>query len=216
MIKLIVGSKGSGKTKTLISMCNEAVKNTDGCVVCIEKAMSLQFSIVPQVRLIHADAYNISGYDEFYGFISGVLAGNYDIKDIFVDGILRIGQPGLGRSGRAAGPDPGFGEGRGHRGGHRVYRCGKPPCQRQQVSGLKSNPKRESGVREHSAFLLWKRFSADGTEPGDWGRAFPFLPGIAHDILNSLSRLKVPHPVILGSSLVWMVSWKLAPVLTSH
>lgn len=95
MIKLIVGSKGSGKTKTLISMCNEAVKNTDGCVVCIEKAMSLQFSIVPQVRLIHADAYNISGYDEFYGFVSGVLAGNYDIKDIFVDGILRIGNRDL-------------------------------------------------------------------------------------------------------------------------
>ena len=95
MIKLIVGSKGSGTTKTLISMCNEAVKNTDGCVVCIEKAMSLQFSIVPQVRLIHADAYNISGYDEFYGFISGVLAGNYDIKDIFVDGILRIGNRDL-------------------------------------------------------------------------------------------------------------------------
>ncbi len=95
MIKLIVGSKGSGKTKTLISMCNEAVKETDGCVVCIEKAMSLQFSIVPQVRLIHADAYNISGYDEFYGFLSGVLAGNYDIKDIFVDGILRIGNRDL-------------------------------------------------------------------------------------------------------------------------
>ncbi|HIR41503.1 MAG TPA: ATP-binding protein [Candidatus Egerieicola pullicola] len=95
MIKLIVGSKGSGKTKTLISMCNDAVKNTDGCVVCIEKAMSLQFSIVPQVRLIHADAYSISGYDEFYGFISGVLAGNYDIKDIFVDGILRIGNRDL-------------------------------------------------------------------------------------------------------------------------
>ena len=95
MIKLIVGSKGSGKTKTIISMCNDAVKNTDGCVVCIEKAMSLQFSIVPQVRLIHADAYSISGYDEFYGFISGVLAGNYDIKDIFVDGILRIGNRDL-------------------------------------------------------------------------------------------------------------------------
>ena len=95
MIKLIVGSKGSGKTKTLISMCNDAVKNTDGCVVCIEKAMSLQFSIVPQVRLMHADAYSISGYDEFYGFISGVLAGNYDIKDIFVDGILRIGNRDL-------------------------------------------------------------------------------------------------------------------------
>ena len=95
MITRIVGSQGSGKTKTLFSMCSEAVKCTDGCVVCIEKAMSLQFSIVPQVRLIHADAYNISGYDEFYGFISGVLAGNYDIKDIFVDGILRIGNRDL-------------------------------------------------------------------------------------------------------------------------
>ena len=90
MIKLIVGSKGSGKTKTLISMCNEAVKNTDGCVVCIEKAMSLQFSIVPQVRLIHADAYNISGYDEFYGFISGVLAGNYDISVVYIDAFLKL------------------------------------------------------------------------------------------------------------------------------
>ena len=95
MIKLIVGSKGSGKTKTLISMCNDAVKNTDGCVVCIEKAMSLQFSIVPQVRLIHADAYSISGYDEFYGFISGVLAGNYDIVEVYLDGVLRIGNRDL-------------------------------------------------------------------------------------------------------------------------
>ena len=95
MIKLIVGSKGSGKTKTLISMCNDAVKNTDGCVVCIEKAMSLQFSIVPQVRLIHADAYSISGYDEFYGFISGVLAGNYDIVEVYLDGVLKLGHHDL-------------------------------------------------------------------------------------------------------------------------
>ena len=95
MIKLIVGTKGSGKTKILIDKVNEAAKTTKGNVVCIEKAMSLQFSIVPQVRLIHADAYNIKNYDEFYGFVSGVLAGNYDIKDIFVDGILRIGDRDL-------------------------------------------------------------------------------------------------------------------------
>ena len=93
MIKLIVGSKGFGKTKILIDEVNKAAKTTNGSVVCIEKAMNLQFQIVPSVRLIHVDEYNILGYDVFYGFISGVLAGNYDIKDIFVDGILRIGGP---------------------------------------------------------------------------------------------------------------------------
>lgn len=91
MIKLIVGNKGFGKTKILIDKVNETAKTTNGSVVCIEKSMKLNFEIAPSVRLIHADEYGISGYDVFYGFISGVLAGNYDIKDIFVDGILRIG-----------------------------------------------------------------------------------------------------------------------------
>ncbi len=91
MIKLIVGSKGFGKTKLLIDAVNKTAETTNGSVVCIEKAMSLQFELVRSVRLIHADEYNIQGYDVFYGFISGVLAGNYGIKDIFVDGILRIG-----------------------------------------------------------------------------------------------------------------------------
>ena len=91
MIKLIVGSKGAGKTKILIDQVNNAAKTTNGSVVCIEKAMNLQFEIVPSVRLIHADEYDIKGFDVFYGFLSGVLAGNYDIKDLFVDGILRIG-----------------------------------------------------------------------------------------------------------------------------
>ncbi len=90
MIKLIVGSKGSGKTKVLIDMVNQAAKTTTGNVVCIEKAMNLNFEIVPSVRLIHADEYCIKGADAFYGFITGVLAGNYDIKELFVDGILRI------------------------------------------------------------------------------------------------------------------------------
>ena len=95
MIKLIVGSKGSGKTKVLIDLVNKAAETSSGSVVCIEKAMNLNFSIKPSVRLVHADEYNICGYDQFYGFITGVLAGNYDITDIFVDGILRIGSRDL-------------------------------------------------------------------------------------------------------------------------
>lgn len=94
MIKLIVGSKGTGKTKVLIDEVNKAARTTSGSVVCIEKAMTLGYEIIPQVRLIHADEYKIEGYDAMYGFLCGVLASNYDIKDIYVDGILRIGGEG--------------------------------------------------------------------------------------------------------------------------
>ncbi len=92
MIKLIIGRKGSGKTKLLIEKVNAAAKSTEGVVVCIEKGMKLTFELSHKVRLIDADEYKIEGYDAFYGFVNGVLAGNYDIKEIYIDGILKIGQ----------------------------------------------------------------------------------------------------------------------------
>lgn len=91
MIKLIIGKKGSGKTKLLIDKVNAAATASSGNVVCIEQGMKLTFEIDHKVRLIDAEEYNIKGYDAFYGFVSGILAGNYDIKEIYVDGILRIG-----------------------------------------------------------------------------------------------------------------------------
>ena len=36
MISLIIGHKGSGKTKHLIQMVNEAVESSKGNVVCVE------------------------------------------------------------------------------------------------------------------------------------------------------------------------------------
>lgn len=91
MIKLIIGNKGSGKTKLLIDKVNEAVNSTNGDVVCIEQGMKLTLELNHKARLIDAEEYDIVGYDTFYGFVQGVLACNYDIKEIFVDGILRIG-----------------------------------------------------------------------------------------------------------------------------
>lgn len=91
MIKLIIGKKGSGKTKLLIDKVNSAAQSTNGVVVCIEQGMKLTFELDHKVRLIDAEEYNIVGYDAFFGFVNGVLAANYDIKEIFVDGILRIG-----------------------------------------------------------------------------------------------------------------------------
>lgn len=95
MIKLIIGNKGSGKTKILIEKVNAAVSSTNGDVVCIEQGMKLKLELDHSVRLIDAEDYNIEGYEAFYGFVTGVLACNYDIKEIFVDGILKIGKRDL-------------------------------------------------------------------------------------------------------------------------
>ena len=91
MIKLITGKKGTGKTKILIDMINDAVKATNGELICIEKGAKLTYDISYKVRLVDAERFNVSGYDAFYGFVAGMLAGNYDIKEIFVDSILKIG-----------------------------------------------------------------------------------------------------------------------------
>ena len=91
MIKLITGRKGSGKTKTLIDRINTAVAETNGCLVCVEKGETLRRSISYKVRWVGVEQFDVAGYDTFYGFIAGMLAGNYDIKEIFVDGILKIG-----------------------------------------------------------------------------------------------------------------------------
>ena len=91
MMKLIVGSKGSGKTKTMVDMINSATKTTAGTVVVIEKGMQLTYNIDHKARLVDLADYKISGYEMLYGFVAGVLAGNYDITELFVDGMIRVG-----------------------------------------------------------------------------------------------------------------------------
>ena len=90
MLKLIVGTKGSGKTKTMIDMIDKAVKTTSGNIVVIEKCMKLTTEINNSARLVDVDEYGVAGADMLYGFVAGVLAGNYDITELFLDGILRI------------------------------------------------------------------------------------------------------------------------------
>ncbi len=91
MIKIIIGRKGSGKTKKLVDLVNEATNKSLGNVVCIEKGDTLTYSVTHKARLIDADAYGISGYGEYYGMLSGIKAGNHDITHIFGDATLRIG-----------------------------------------------------------------------------------------------------------------------------
>lgn len=91
MVYLILGNKGSGKTKKLIDLVNEAVEKSSGNVVCIEKERLLTYNINYRARLVETDQYGVAGYDAFYGFLCGVIAGDHDITDILVDATLKIG-----------------------------------------------------------------------------------------------------------------------------
>ena len=90
MLKLIIGVKGTGKTKTLINMVNEAVDASHGDVVCIEKGTKLRFDIKYQARLINTEEYCIEDANALYGFVAGILASNHDVTDLFVDSALKI------------------------------------------------------------------------------------------------------------------------------
>ena len=90
MVKLIMGLKGSGKTKQLVTDINEAVKNETGSMVCIEKGTKLRYDIDIRVRLIDYQEYSMGTLTFLKGFISGLYAGNYDITHIFIDSLTKI------------------------------------------------------------------------------------------------------------------------------
>ena len=90
MLKLLIGVKGTGKTKVLIQMVNNALDVTHGDVVCIEKGVKLRYDVKPQCRLINTNEYLVFDASTLYGFIAGILASNHDITDLFVDSALKI------------------------------------------------------------------------------------------------------------------------------
>jgi hypothetical protein len=90
MVKVIIGKKGTGKTKALIEMVNNETKESAGNVVCIEYGDKLKLDISSKARLIDIKSYNISGIAALEGFVLGLFAGNYDISSVYVDSILKI------------------------------------------------------------------------------------------------------------------------------
>lgn len=90
MLKLIIGVKGTGKTKQLISLVNEAAESTNGVVVCVEKGTGLRFDVKHTVRLINTNEYLIFDAEALAGFVSGILASNHDVTHVFIDSALKI------------------------------------------------------------------------------------------------------------------------------
>ncbi|MDO4173193.1 MAG: hypothetical protein Q4D42_00385 [Eubacteriales bacterium] len=90
MVKLIMAAAGSGKTKDIINLVNEAAVNEPGSVVCIAKGNKLNFDISHKARLINVQDYNVTDYASLLGFLAGIHAGNYDITKIFIDSLYKV------------------------------------------------------------------------------------------------------------------------------
>ena len=89
MIHVIMGLKGSGKTKKLIDGINAAVAEAHGDVVCIEYGKKLTYDISYKVRLVDSKEYGINSVEMLKGFLSGLHAGNFDITNVFIDNLYK-------------------------------------------------------------------------------------------------------------------------------
>ena len=89
MIQVIMGLKGSGKTKRLIDAINTAVANAQGDVVCIEYGSKLTYDVNYRVRLVNSKEYEINNLDKLKGLLSGLHAGNFDITNVYIDNLYK-------------------------------------------------------------------------------------------------------------------------------
>ena len=90
MIQIIFGKKGSGKTKRILDMANASVNEAKGNVLFVDDDRRYTLSLKPQVRFIDASEYAVKGVEPFYGFLAGILAGNYDISVVYIDAFLKL------------------------------------------------------------------------------------------------------------------------------
>ncbi|MCD8145648.1 MAG: hypothetical protein LUD79_10055 [Oscillospiraceae bacterium] len=90
MVKVIMGKKGSGKTKHMIELINAALHEETGSVVCIERNRKLTYDIHYNIRLVEASDYDLGNFEFLKGLISGLYAGNYDITHVFIDSLCKV------------------------------------------------------------------------------------------------------------------------------
>ncbi len=90
MVKLLVGRKGSGKTKSMIQLANDRVEKSDGSVVFINKNHRLMYDLKYKIRVVCMEEYEqITNSDEYIGFLYGIISSDHDIEVIFIDSILK-------------------------------------------------------------------------------------------------------------------------------
>ena len=90
MIKLIIGPKGTGKTRTMVELANEALKDSKGEIVFINGDNRHMIELNHEIRFVNTREFGIRKLNVFYGFLAGIIARNYDTDQIYIDGLLDI------------------------------------------------------------------------------------------------------------------------------
>lgn len=90
MIQAVVGGKGTGKTKTLVNMANKALEEAKGEIVFISAERRRMIELNHRIRLIRLREFDIKDLEVFYGFLNGIIAQNYDIERIYIDGLFEF------------------------------------------------------------------------------------------------------------------------------
>ena len=90
MIQAVVGGKGTGKTKTLVNMANKALEEAKGEIVFISGEKRRMIELNHRIRLVRLREFDIKDLEVFYGFLNGIIAQNYDIERIYIDGLLEF------------------------------------------------------------------------------------------------------------------------------
>lgn len=90
MVQIIVGQKGKGKTKHLISRANDDVNKSTGSIVYLDKSTQRMFELSNKIRLINVMDYFVEGADSFLGFICGIVSQDHDLEKVYVDSFLKL------------------------------------------------------------------------------------------------------------------------------
>lgn len=90
MVKLILGAKGSGKTKWLIDNANKDIKEGNGNITFADVEDEHIFSLDINVRLVNLSNFEINNLEKLYGFINGMLAMDYDLEKIYIDSVYKL------------------------------------------------------------------------------------------------------------------------------
>ena len=90
MINVIIGAKGSGKTKYMVDHVNMAVKDEPGTLVFVSKDNRLMYDLKSAVRYINTEEFAVDDYNVLYGFLGGIISNNYDVSHIFIDSIWKV------------------------------------------------------------------------------------------------------------------------------
>ena len=90
MIQVIYGAKGTGKTKQIVDQANDFAKTAKGVVVYIDRSNHRLHDLHRSVRLVDASYYDLKSQHDILSFIKGMLAANFDIDQIYIDGIARL------------------------------------------------------------------------------------------------------------------------------